>query len=206
MSSSALSWTLISACMAMQVNAFMTPVPMNLNAARIVMSNQRYGFSKSPIGFRTHQVRSSKFKVMASGTESSANPIAGTGKQIGKLLTATPSLVTLVGLNILMTRLLKHIGLSFIPAPLVGMFVIFFGLLMLKDADAARVMGFFKPGVDLVTRFLPMFYVPALVVLPLSASTFAGVDVIRALGVVLFSQVLAYSLTALVTTALQNIA
>ena len=35
-------------------------------------------------------------------------------------------------------RLFKHFGLAILPPPLVGMFVIFFGLLMLKDADAAR--------------------------------------------------------------------
>jgi hypothetical protein len=37
MALSALSMTLMSACLAMQVNAFMTPVPMNMNAARILM-------------------------------------------------------------------------------------------------------------------------------------------------------------------------
>ena len=38
-----------------------------------------------------------------------------------------------------------------------------------KRVNGYRVVAFFKPGVDLVTRFLPMFYVPAIVVLPLSA-------------------------------------
>jgi hypothetical protein len=37
------------------------------------------------------------------------------------------------------------------------------------DWAAGRVVGFFKPGVDILTRFLPMLFVPALVILPLSA-------------------------------------
>ncbi len=36
-------------------------------------------------------------------------------------------------------RLFKHYGLEILPPPLVGMFVIFFGLLSLRDADAARL-------------------------------------------------------------------
>lgn len=39
----------------------------------------------------------------------------------------------------------------------------------LPESSAGRVVSFFKPGVDLITRFLPMFFVPALIVLPLSA-------------------------------------
>ena len=96
--------------------------------------------------------------------------MSGTVTQMGKLCKAAPSVITLVALNtatkrcehcgllnvlkmdflesdVCVCRLFKHFGLSILPPPLVGMFIIFFGLLSLRDADAARLFqGPFEPS------------------------------------------------------------
>jgi len=107
--------------------------------------------------------------------------------------------------NIALTRVFKKYGLALLPPPLVGMFAIFFSLLALPESAASGVVSFFKPGVDLITRFLPMFFVPALVVLPLSASGISGDTAIRALGVVIGTMLFSFASTAGFTTALQNL-
>ena len=54
------------------------------------------------------------------------------------------------------------------------MFAVLGGLISLKDKDADIVVKFMKPGVDLLTTFLPAFFIPALVVSPLSLSAMSG--------------------------------
>lgn len=73
------------------------------------------------------------------------------------------------------------------------------------DPIRRQVVDFFKPAVDLITRFLPMFFVPALIALPLSASTIAGADAARALACILVGLVTCYISTAFVTVGLQKI-
>ena len=60
-------------------------------------------------------------------------------------------------------------GVQF-PSALIGMFVILAGMVGLAAVDEAaaeRAYGAVKPGLDWVARWLPLFYVPSLVVLPL---------------------------------------
>jgi hypothetical protein len=54
------------------------------------------------------------------------------------------------------------------------MFAVLGGLMSLKDKDADVIVQFMKPGVDLLTIFLPAFFIPALVVSPLSLSAMHG--------------------------------
>lgn len=57
------------------------------------------------------------------------------------------------------------------PSALFGMFCIFSVLVILDStvpAAAKRVMDFFEPALLFIQRWLPLFYVPSLVVLPLS--------------------------------------
>lgn len=146
----------------------------------------------------------------ASGTGGSSNPEPGTiealAAQAGKLANATPSLVVFIAMNYAMTKLFKHYGLASVPPPLVGMFLLFGVLLSLPEATAGQVVNFFKPGTDLITRFLPMFFVPALIVLPLSASTLAGVDAAKCLAVILLGLLGCYTSTAMVVEFLQKVA
>lgn len=57
------------------------------------------------------------------------------------------------------------------PSALFGMFCIFSVLVILDitvPAAATSVMNFFEPALLFIQRWLPLFYVPSLVVLPLS--------------------------------------
>lgn len=61
-------------------------------------------------------------------------------------------------------------GITF-PSPLIGMFAIIGTLLVLSKTapDAAdAVEDAFAPAVDWIARWLPLFYVPLLVTIPLS--------------------------------------
>ena len=63
------------------------------------------------------------------------------------------------------------------PAPRAGMFAIIAVLLGLDTAskDAAeRLLAFFNPALNWIQRWLPLFYVPTLVVLPLAVLNFPG--------------------------------
>ena len=57
------------------------------------------------------------------------------------------------------------------PSALFGMFCIFTVLLALDStvpSAATGVMNFFEPALLFIQRWLPLFYVPSLVILPLS--------------------------------------
>lgn len=100
-----------------------------------------------------------------------------------------------VGLLILLSsdRLLKH-GLHFIrfPAPLIGMVAIVASLVIMKrnhPGTALAIRTFFAPAVDWIAyKWLPCFYSPALVTLPLalaslSIDSLGKAVVVTALGV-----------------------
>ena len=66
------------------------------------------------------------------------------------------------------------------PASLVGMFGILGGLWGLSapgmEPTAAKIVAAARPALNWVTRYLPLFYVPALIVLPLVVGMLDPVD------------------------------
>lgn len=61
-------------------------------------------------------------------------------------------------------------GIKF-PSALFGMFCIFTSLVitdLVKPEAAAAFISFFQPGIMFIQRWLPLFYVPSLVVVPLA--------------------------------------
>ncbi len=54
------------------------------------------------------------------------------------------------------------------------MFAVLAALVTLEHSSAEKVVEVMKPGVDLLTLFLPAFFIPALVVAPLSLSAMTG--------------------------------
>ena len=70
-------------------------------------------------------------------------------------------------------------GIQF-PASLVGMFGFLGGLWTLsatgQGATAASIVAAATPALKWITRYLPIFYVPALVVLPLAAEKLSGAE------------------------------
>lgn len=83
-------------------------------------------------------------------------------------------LVVSLGIILAVDKFLKNAFVAAaikFPSALFGMFCIF-SILMILDstipAAATGLMNFFEPAVQFIQRWLPLFYVPSLVVLPLS--------------------------------------
>ena len=101
------------------------------------------------------------------GTENTSTTISR------KVFAATHLLVSL-GIILAADQFLKQAFVAAsikFPSALFGMFCIF-SLLMILDsvvpAAATGMMNFFEPAFLFIQRWLPLFYVPSLVVLPLS--------------------------------------
>lgn len=54
------------------------------------------------------------------------------------------------------------------PSPLVGMFTLVALLLIVGDDIASRIITFYGPALDWIAKWLPLFYVPSLVTLPVA--------------------------------------
>lgn len=83
-------------------------------------------------------------------------------------------MVASVGILIAVDKILEQafavMGIQF-PSALFGMFCIFSILVFLDfkfPVAATNLMNFFEPALLFIQRWLPLFYVPALVVLPIS--------------------------------------
>ena len=102
----------------------------------------------------------------------------------------------------------KRVGLSFPPA-LIGMLFIVAGLSVLssaKPAAADAVQKAAAPGLDWVSRWLPLFYVPSLVVLPLAVRGIPGTDLAKMLAVVVLGMPATLLATAALAVAIRNAA
>lgn len=101
-----------------------------------------------------------------------------------------------------------RVGLAFPPA-LIGMLGIVAGLSALSATApnaAERIQRAAAPGLDWVSRWLPLFYVPSLVVLPLAVRGIPGADLAKMLAVVVFGMPATLIVTAAVTVAIRNAA
>ena len=87
----------------------------------------------------------------------------------------------------ILKQTLASMGVKF-PASLIGMFGILTGLVGLAAtgnvAAAERLVAAARPALSWITRYLPIFYVPPLVVLPLAISSLDGGDLARLAAVV----------------------
>lgn len=139
-------------------------------------SNSRNGLGVSGVN--------SKFLQMDSPESCSPRRIAvnSTSAEGGSTLISTISqkvigvlhLLVSLGLILAMDKYLKQAFVAAaikFPSALFGMFCIFSVLVVLDaiiPAAATGVMNFFQPAFTFIQRWLPLFYVPSLVVLPLS--------------------------------------
>jgi hypothetical protein len=82
------------------------------------------------------------------------------------------------------------------PSALFGMFCIFSVLVILDStvpAAATGLMNFFEPALLFIQRWLPLFYVPSLVVLPLSVRDIpaaSGIKICFIIGKLIFAYLL----------------
>ena len=101
-------------------------------------------------------------------------------------------LIVSLGIILAMDKFLKKAFVAAaikFPSALFGMFCIF-AILMILDstvpAAAQNLMNFFEPALLFIQRWLPLFYVPSLVVLPLAVKDIpaaAGVKICFIIGI-----------------------
>ncbi|XP_022157839.1 plastidal glycolate/glycerate translocator 1, chloroplastic [Momordica charantia] len=106
--------------------------------------------------------------------KSAASDGARTSSSISQSVFAVLHLVVSLGIILATDKLLKTAFVAAaikFPSALFGMFCIFSILLLLDStvpSAVTGVMNFFEPALLFIQRWLPLFYVPSLVILPLS--------------------------------------
>ncbi|XP_002982386.2 plastidal glycolate/glycerate translocator 1, chloroplastic isoform X1 [Selaginella moellendorffii] len=112
--------------------------------------------------------------VLVRRSSSTEGHNSGEGRASSLALTQVAHLGVSLGIFLGLDKLLKKLFVSAsikFPSALFGMFCIFVILNVLDAASpdsAASVVSFFSPAITFIQRWLPLFYVPSLVVIPLA--------------------------------------
>ena len=141
-------------------------------------------------------------KALAKRKSSSSN--SSSSKMVVKTLQTTLSLAAFIGLDAALRQLFKAKAIAF-PSSLAGML----GLLSLLLATTPKagstttpvLYRALKPGTDILTKWLAVFFVPALVLLPLSAGALAPSLALRLAAVM----ILGFEASLLVTAKLAGL-
>lgn len=105
-----------------------------------------------------------------------------------KLLHLVVSLGIILAVDKLLKKAFVAAAIKF-PSALFGMFCIFTILIALDStvpAAATSLLNFFQPALLFIQRWLPLFYVPSLVVLPLAVKDIpaaSGLKIIYIIGI-----------------------
>ncbi|XP_061366083.1 plastidal glycolate/glycerate translocator 1, chloroplastic-like [Gastrolobium bilobum] len=158
------------------------PPPVSLFHGRVSAKSlptfqKRFVLCNSAIPTRVHGFSSSFLQGNCKSREistKSAETETGSTSTLSQSVFRAFHLIVSLGLILAMDKFLKK---SFVaaaikfPSALFGMFCIF-SVLMILDSTvssaATALMNFFEPALMFIQRWLPLFYVPSLVVLPLS--------------------------------------
>lgn len=117
---------------------------------------------------------------------------------------------TLFVLDKVISKKVLSQGISF-PGPLVVMFGLIFALLAMdalaKDEESslsAQVCHLFAPAMDWITSWLPVFYVPSLVTLPLVVSTMEAATLGKIIGLLVVGFVVTCAFSAKLATKVRE--
>lgn len=149
-------------------------VPFALNGVprfekRSTIPIRGFGSKSSFLQFGTH----GNCKGREISTKSAQTGTGGTSS-VTQSVFGLLHLIVSLGLIVAMDKLLKKAFVAAaikFPSALFGMFCIFSVLIILDStvpSAATALMNFFEPAFMFIQRWLPLFYVPSLVVLPLS--------------------------------------
>ena len=132
------------------------------------------------------------------------------GKTFGGVVRVFVATGTLFVMDKVVSKKVAAQGLSF-PGPLVVMFALIFALLALdalakdeKSSFSARVCHFFSPAMDWITSWLPVFYVPSLVTLPLVVSTMEAATLGKIVGLLVAGFVVTCAFSAKLATTVRQ--
>lgn len=121
-------------------------------------------------GFGRQRPRRSHEIIMVKAVEKDARGLPDGSLNVGRVLHLVVSLGIILAIDKALKRVFTAAMIKF-PSSLFGMFCIFSVLSILdviRPAAATALLNFFEPATTFIQRWLPLFYVPSLVVLPLA--------------------------------------
>ncbi|XP_054825023.1 plastidal glycolate/glycerate translocator 1, chloroplastic-like isoform X1 [Prosopis cineraria] len=158
------------------------PVKSSIVALKGVRSLQKHSILQRPVipiggsGFNSKflytgpQENCRSRELLTKSAETDSGKTSSIGQNVFGLL----HLIVSLGLVLAMDKYLKKAFVAAaikFPSALFGMFCIFSVLIILDStvpSAATALMNFFEPALLFIQRWLPLFYVPSLVILPLS--------------------------------------
>mmetsp|Transcript_9947 Transcript_9947/g.13296 ORF Transcript_9947/g.13296 Transcript_9947/m.13296 type:complete len:513 (-) Transcript_9947:123-1661(-) len=147
----------------------------------------RYGAATS-----LHQAAHLKQKSVPSHSKNAPSLVACSMSKNGSTSSSLPiktiaSASSLVALDIFFRRLLKHFSISF-PSSLAGCGTLFGVLLTIHAFNnelGDKVYGLLSPGAAILAKWLPVFFVPSLVTLPLAPSMGSATELAKIAAVII---------------------
>ena len=143
-------------------------------------------------------------------SETPTTPSFLSGETFGGVVRVFGATGTLFVMDKVVSKKVAAQGISF-PGPLVVMFALIFALLALdalakdeKSSFSARVCHFFSPAMDWITSWLPVFYVPSLVTLPLVVSTMEAATLGKIVGLLVAGFVVTCAFSAKLATTVRQ--
>jgi putative effector of murein hydrolase/putative effector of murein hydrolase LrgA (UPF0299 family) len=137
----------------------------------------------------------------AAGGAASASPSASSASPLS-FLTHYAKLWLSLGSLFFLDKAIKSLfvaqGIAF-PSALAGMFGVFAVLCLVGEKAANQVLAAYAPALAWIARWLPLFYVPALVTLPLALNGIPGADLLRIVGILAVGMVATLLFTAQTT-------
>jgi hypothetical protein len=112
-------------------------------------------------------------QIKAAGSAPAASTSSGEGFSVLPWLQLWVTLASLYYADTAIKGVLTQYAIKF-PSALVGMFGVFGLLCAVGDNTANKILAFYGPALNWIARWLPIFYVPALVTLPLALQGIPG--------------------------------
>ncbi|KAJ8774223.1 hypothetical protein K2173_009654 [Erythroxylum novogranatense] len=130
------------------------------------------GFEPNPrfLQMRSPETCSARTTLLKSTSTDGTPSSSSLSQTVIGVLHLLVSLGIILAMDILLKKAFVAAAIKF-PSALFGMFCIFSVLMVLDTtipAAATSLMNFFEPALLFIQRWLPLFYVPSLVILPLS--------------------------------------
>ncbi len=114
--------------------------------------------------------RPTRFRLSATAINGDAN----TDKKPPTMMKSMLSASLLIALDVGFRKLFQALAISF-PSSLGGCCILFFSMLLLPMGS--RLFHLFSPGAALLAKWLPVFFVPSLITLPLARSVGPPIEV-----------------------------
>lgn len=153
-------------CCGVQAVAAVTAFGVEIRDLVVKVSAGATGLSADDLSKQLPQLQG------AGGAASSSS--SGEGFAILPWLQLWATLASLYYTDMAIKGVLTQYAIKF-PSALVGMFGVFGLLCAVGDNMANKILTFYGPALNWIARWLPIFYVPALVTLPLALQGIPGV-------------------------------